>query len=325
MRAGKRVFFCWEGPPYRAQDFATANDFAERYGELPWIAFGGHHSGEPFDCRLLLKLPAVQTLTLHCYRLSHYEVVRELQNLRTFRLSSYFSDTADILRGTHLDKVHMLEIGETKKNNIDLAPIASLQSLTQVRVEGQRKHIEAIGDLKSLSNLQLARLPKTVSLGFVNRVAQLEKLSVFLGGRTDVDEVENPHLRALSINRVLGLERLNLHSLPRLETLFVEAEKQLKALDFPSSLTHLKTIRLLTLKGLQTITGIGTLRQLQNLMIYDTKVDFRSFCAAGLPESLNRFGFLTGKVADDSKIKAELDGKGYKPLLPGSLAFRDAF
>ncbi len=260
-----------------------------------------------FDTRILLGLPHVASLSIDCHRNALYlETLGELRHLKRLDLGVYELAQTDILQLENLHGLEHLSLGESAKNNIDLAPLRHYTRLSTLAIEGHAGHIDTLAGLPALTRLSLYRIKNKVALDFMSGIAQLDRLLLQLGGRESIQEIDAPRLNKLEIIRVRGLEDLgDLGRFPLLRQLWLEDQIKLTQLDVSGN-RLLERLHLLTCKGLERLDGLALLTALHTLSVSETRLDFDALLAQGLPAAPNDVRFRTGKVKRDQEIKAML-------------------
>ena len=260
-----------------------------------------------FDTRILRALPHVASLSIDCHRNAlHLETLGELRHLKRLGLGVYELAQTDILQLENLHGLAYLHLGETAKNNIDLAPLRHYTRLSTLAIEGHAGHIDTLAGLPLLTQLSLYRMKNKVVLDFIGGVARLEQLRLQLGGRESIREIDAPRLNKLEIIRVRGLAELgDLGRFPLLRQLWLEDQIKLTQLDVSGN-RLLERLHLLTCKGLERLDGLALLTALHTLSVSETRLDFDALLAGGLPAALSDMRFRTGKVKRDEEIAALL-------------------
>lgn len=261
-----------------------------------------------FDTRMLRALPHVASLSIDCHRNArHLETLGELRHLKRLDLGVYELAQTDILQLENLHGLEYLSLGESAKNNIDLAPLRHYTQLSSLVIEGHATQIATLASLPALTQLSLFRIKNKVALDFIGGVARLEQLLLQLGGRESIREIVAPQLNRLEIIRVRGLDDLgDLGRFPLLRQLWVEDQIKLKQLDVGGN-PLLEQLHLLTCKGLEQLTGLSDLGMLRQLIVSETRLDIDALLAQGMPPSLTDVRFRTGKVKRDEEIAALLE------------------
>ena len=259
-----------------------------------------------FDTRILRALPHVASLSIDCHRNAlHLETLGELRHLKRLGLGVYELAQTDILQLENLHGLAYLHLGETAKNNIDLAPLRHYTQLSALVIEGHASHIDTLTGLPALADLSLYRIKNRVALDFISGIARLERL-LLLGGRESIREVDAPQLTQLEIIRVRGLAELGeLSRFPLLRQLWLEDQIKLTQVDVSGN-RLLERLHLLTCKGLERLDGLAVLPALHTLSVSETRLDFDALLAGGLPAALSDMRFRTGKVKRDEEIRAML-------------------
>ena len=260
-----------------------------------------------FDTRILRALPHVASLSIDCHRNAlHLETLGELRHLKRLDLGVYELAQADILQLENLYGLEHLSLGESAKNNIDLAPLRHYTQLSSLVIEGHAGHINTLAGLPALTTLSLYRMKNKVALDFISGIARLEQLLLQLGGRESIREIAAPQLTQLEVIRVRGLAELgDLGRFPLLRQLWLEDQIKLTQLDVSGN-PLLERLHLLTCKGLERLDGLAVLRALHTLSVSETRLDFDALLAGGLPAALTDMRFRTGKVKRDEEIAALL-------------------
>ena len=266
-----------------------------------------------FDTHILRALPHVASLSIDCHRNAlHLETLGELRPLRRLSLGVYELAQADILQLENLHGLEHLHLGESAKNNIDLAPLQHYTQLSLLSIEGHATRIATLASLPALRRLSLFRIKNKLALDFIAGLARLEQLRLQLGGRESIREIVAPQLNKLEIIRVRGLEDLgDLGRFPLLRRLWVEDQIKLTQLDVGGN-PLLEQLHLLTCKGLERLDGLSGLEALGQLIVSETGLDIDALLAQGLPAALSNMRFRTGKVKRDDEIAAmlALTGRG---------------
>ncbi|MEG2032582.1 MAG: hypothetical protein RR376_18200, partial [Janthinobacterium sp.] len=204
-----------------------------------------------------------------------------------------------------------LSLGETRKANIDLAPLRHWPRLAQLHTTGHVKNIAAITALPALTKLSLSQIKSKDAVDFISAMPALTRLRFILGGRTSIAHVTAPLLEELEVVRVRGLEDLgDLGRFPRLRRLSVEDQIKLAELRLGENPT-LAWLVLRNCKTLERLAGIASLPALNHLAVYLTQLDIDALLAGGLPAALKHLTLATGKRKRDEEIEAQLAALGY--------------
>ncbi|HEU4818196.1 hypothetical protein [Janthinobacterium sp.] len=270
-----------------------------------------------FDARILRALPHVASLSIDCHRNALYlETLGELRHLKRLSLGVYELGQADILQLDNLRALEYLNLGESARNNIDLAPLRQYAHLASLVIEGHSQHIETLASLPALHDLSLYRIKNKVSLDFISEMSRLDRLLLQLGGRESLAHIEAPLLRKLEVIRVRGLETLgDIGRFPLLQALWVEDQIKLRQIALgPNPL--LERLNLHTCKTLDSLPGLAALPALRQLSASETMLDIDALLAHGLPASLTHARLRTGRKTRDDAIAAQLAQLGYEQARP---------
>ena len=270
-----------------------------------------------FDARILRALPHVASLSIDCHwQAIHLETLGELRHLKRLSLGVYKLAQADILQLDNLRGLEYLNLGESAKNNIDLAPLRHYTQLASLVIEGHDQHIDTVAGLPALHELSLYRIKNKVALDFISEMARLDRLLLQLGGRESLAHIEAPLLRKLEVVRVRGLETLgDIGRFPLLQTLWVEDQIKLRQIALGSN-PVLERLHLHTCKTLDSLPGLAALPALRQLSASETMLDIDALLAHGLPASLTHARLRTGKKTRDDAIAAQLAQLGYEQPSP---------
>jgi Leucine-rich repeat (LRR) protein len=265
-----------------------------------------------FDARILRALPHVASLSIDCHwQAIHLEVLGELRHLKRLSLGVYQLAEADILQLDNLRGLEYLNLGESAKNNIDLAPLRHYAQLASLVLEGHSKHIDTLAGLPALHELSLYRIKNKVPLDFISAMDRLDRLLLQLGGRESLAHIEAPLLKKLEVIRVRGLETLgDIGRFPLLQALWVEDQIKLRQIALGAN-PVLERLSLHTCKTLDSLPGLAALPALRQLSASETMLDVDALLAHGLPASLTHVRLRTGKKTRDDAIAAQLAQLGY--------------
>lgn len=312
IAGGNRVIVQYSKPTYTSRDLSKLNELCEELGTDVEVRFYGHY-GRSFDAAVLQWLPKVQALSVDCLQdIDNPRFLFQLENLRHFSFGVYNWIDPDLLKLMQLGFVERFEVNPTCRSNIDLSPLQNCAGINHVYIAGQTAGLERIGGLPALKILSLSSIPKAKSLGFLSEIQSLQRLSLRLGGRQSISEVWHPSLECLEIVRVRGFNSLgSLESFPSLRELVIEDQIQLAEIVVTSECKCLERIHLLNCKTLRDLRGLKNAVNLKHLRIGRTALSISSLLSEGLPDSLEVFGFYTGKQAENREIRRKLDSLGY--------------
>ncbi|QKY02668.1 hypothetical protein G3257_10675 [Janthinobacterium lividum] len=264
-----------------------------------------------FDARILRALPHVASLSIDCHwQAIHLEVLGELRHLKRLSLGVYQLAEGDILQLDNLRGLEYLNLGESAKNNIDLAPLRHYAQLASLVLEGHSKHIDTLAGLPALHELSLYRIKNKVPLDFISAMDRLDRLLLQLGGRESLAHIEAPLLKKLEVIRVRGLETLgDIGRFPLLQALWVEDQIKLRQIALGAN-PVLERLNLHTCKTLDSLPGLAALPALRQLSASETMLDVDALLQ-DMPASLTHVRLRTGKKTRDDAIAAQLAERGY--------------
>lgn len=311
VATGKIVTVQFSKRLYSPAMLAALNALCEELDDHLCIRFYGHY-GEAFDCAHLKYLPSVKNLNLDCLNaVENFDTLRQLEHLARLNIGIYTFLETDFLSWPNLARLTSLCIAENQKNNIDLQYLSRYSELDTLFLNAHVKGIESLAALTNARHLSLS-IPSRASIKFLNHLPRLLHLRFILGGRQNLDDLENYRIEELEIVRVKGYAEFNnLSEFHNLKKLLIEDQIQIKHLDFGTQLHQLSELTILNCKNLESLAGLAQLRKLSKLTIYKTNIDFDDFVQQQRPESLKTLAFHTAKKTRDAVIKAQLAALGY--------------
>lgn len=170
------------------------------------VRFYGHYE-TGFDAQCLALLPNVASLSVDCLTtVKNIETLFGLRRLQRLSLGVHDLGRPDILAHLAVEALAELFLGETRGAEIDLSPLARCRAMNRLHVAGHIRGFDTLAALSSVAELSLRSIPKKQSLAVVSRMSGLRALSIILGGRTNIDEIEHPELTRLSVEWVRAFE-----------------------------------------------------------------------------------------------------------------------
>lgn len=253
IRDGWMPALQFSAPDYSREDLRRLNGFCERFSDAVQIRFYFH--GRCFDTRVLEELPDCTNLSIDAVNeISDFAPIAAMPKLRRLRFAVFEFTEARWIARLDLPRFTKFIIGKNRLRNFDLSPLGDAAQLEELFTQSH-KGIEKLAGHARLRDVGLSGFPKSQSLGFLNRIPSLEKLSMILGTRPSIAELNNPNLRELSITRLSMLTDLGpLDRFPRLERLTIQDQPRLEALDVTG--VPLKFLLVDQCKELRQITGL---------------------------------------------------------------------
>ncbi|HEA31470.1 MAG TPA: hypothetical protein ENH91_16010 [Leeuwenhoekiella sp.] len=312
LKKGKLVIIQFSDKTYSDKLLSELNELCLEFDENFTVRFYGIYQNS-FDCETLSKLPNLKSLWLEGYlKAYNLKVLKELKNLKRLGLGLLELEDLEILKENNFQNLEELIIGGTKTKAIDLQYLKNYRDLKSLSLCGHTKNIDVVGKLRNLEVLRLTSIPE-VSLKFINNLEKLNSLSFLLGGRENLDEIEENEIENLEIIRVQGFNSFkNITNFKNLKNLQIEDQIQFKELDFAQELPNLKDFKLGNCKTFEKLTGLHKLINLNQLRIYKTNIDFDDFINQIFPNSLDILAFYTSKSKIDKEIKERLQKLGYR-------------
>jgi hypothetical protein len=294
---------------YSVSILQDVNKACRTFGVKVNIRFWGHY-GSRFDCGHLRHIPEVCSLNLDCLAgISNFDQIAQLGQLEEFAFGVFESDLPDILNTPSLLGVRKLILAESRKNNIDLAPLAGYERLETLFLNAQKRNIEAVGRLHSIRKLSLSSIAKSQSLAFVGRLHGLTTLTLLLGGRNDLEELAHGGVKNLEVLRVRGISAIDLALFPKIETFRVEDELQLQKLNLDGC-PKLRWLSIWNCKTFSALQGMRYAHHLEYLFIGKTAIEPSAFFRE-LPDGLKNLSLTGyGKRKDDG-LRHRVESLGY--------------
>jgi hypothetical protein len=313
LGAGEPLILQFNAPTYTRELLRKVDSFCSEFRDQLTVRFYGHY-GTSFDCRTLESVPNVTSLDVDCLqRADNIQSLAELPSLNRISIGIFELEDNEILRFANLSAVRFLSIGDTRTKAVELSFLGEYSNLECLRISGHTRGLEAVAKAPSLNSLALNCIGKKTRLGFVSRVPNLRALSLLLGGRSSIAEIELRQLQDLEIVRVQGLSDLGeISRFPELTSFAIEDQIRIENLSFSPCCSKLNSVRIFNCKSLRTISGLKNLTQLEHLRIGRTSMTVDALLALELPPSLKTCGIYTGKERENQRIREVLGSRGYQ-------------
>lgn len=310
ISTGNHIIVQFSDHSYTDQKLSQLNKLCREHGDNIEIRFYGHYSSF-FNFSELLKLDNVQHLSVDCLEAaSNIVELTKLPNLKRLSLGVFNLADTEFLKYDNLKNLAELRLAPTKKG-LNLVYLQEYTSLKDLAITEHTKNIEAIGSLQQLACLSLNSIKKA-SVEFVNKLYSLKKLSFLLGGRENINEIEQTEMEELTVNQVRGFNNVDsILKFDKLKRLSISNCIRLASVDFKGSATMLNYLSIGNCKNLSSLTSLDSLIDLHLLRIYQTNLNFDNLLNQLLPHSLKAFAFYTTKQKVDEEIQAELKRRGY--------------
>ena len=290
---------------------AHLNACCERFGARLFVRFFGFYKAE-FDVEILRHLPAVRALIIDLPSAKNLEYLGRLEHLEELGLGVFEGDYPRILEEPGIQRVERLILIDTRRNNIDLAPLDRFPNLTELILNGHSRHIEVLGRLGRLRRLALNQIKKSVRFPWIGSMAGLRDLTVLLGGRSDIDEVFHERLERLRVDRVRGLERVTFTAFPALSRFHMEDQLQVTGLDLTPVRSSLRWMTVWNCKNFEHLGGIEQMTNLEFLWVGKTRADADSLIPS-LANCLREVTLAGYGKKQDAAIQARLQERGFAP------------
>jgi hypothetical protein len=309
---GEAAVVQFSEPCYSDDLLKAINSLAERFGRLLELRFY-LHSGTAFDCAVLNRVPAVANLNIGLPQASNLAALAQLGCLEELAIGIDDLREEQLLGYPNLRALRALTLGETKTNAIELSCLGDFRHLESLRICGHTRGIAAVGSIASLRELALHGIGKQTRLDFLSKAVGLQRLSLLLGGRVSIAEIDVAGLRELEICRVRGLAELgDLSRFRVLETLVVDDQPKVESVALAQASPELRMVRLSNCRSLREVSGLDGLPKLDHLVIGATALDAQALLSLKLPPALRVCSLYTNKEREDKLIHAALAARGYR-------------
>ena len=298
-------------PGYSRSLLQDINKLCADYGDQLEVRFYGHYSDD-FDASVVRHLPDAQWLSIDSLqRVTNEAEISRAPNLRKLSFGVYEFDNPAFLTTLKLAQLTRLVLSDNKKKNFDLSPLAQCIELEELYVNGHTKNIHELSQLPNLRRLSLGSIAKRQTLEFLNGIPNLEKLTLILGGRENINELAHTRLRELEVLRVRGINDLgDLSRFPQLRRLLVEDQLQLQTITF--SELDLEEVLINNCKNLTHLDGLLGLQKLRSFRTSRTGLDLDSLLVASWPKTMETVALYSGSQKWNERARGILDQQGYK-------------
>ncbi len=250
--------------------------------------------------------------------LTHLDFLKHFSDLRKLQIDLWFlTDLTGLQAVRELDE---FIFGRTKTRSHSLEVLGRFPTLRSLYIEGHHKGIGAISQLKHLEELTLRSITLP-ELDLLAQLPRLRRLGIKLGGTTNLEALAKLRaLEYLELWLIRGLADLSvIAEMISLESLFLQALKNVTMLPSFASLRLLRRVHLETMKGLTDLSAVAEAPALEKLVLLDmTSLDPASLrCFAGHP-TLREFCGGLGSVRRNAyaEVLLGLPSNGYSP--PGA-------
>ncbi|MBP1852799.1 hypothetical protein [Rhizobium halophytocola] len=293
---------------YTPAILASLNEACGLVKDRLQVRFYGHYGGR-FDAMTLRHLPETRNLAVDCLTaIDNEEEIGRLPNLRLLDFGVFELDRPDFLRTIELRHLARLSLGENRKRNFDLSPLADCELLDSLFIQGHSKGIDGLEGVPRLRTLTLSGYAKKHALNFVNGISTLKELKLILGGRADLDDLSSKSLEILQIIRVQGLATMgDLSRLPALSALRIEDQIQLKQVDLNGA--SLKRLALINCKNLVELPGLETQDQLREFSASRVALDLDGLRDREWPSATRSVRLFSGKNKWNDDAAARLTAR----------------
>ncbi|SHN12907.1 leucine-rich repeat domain-containing protein [Roseibium suaedae] len=293
---------------YTPEILASLNEACRLVKNRLQVRFFGHYDGR-FDAKTLRHLPEIRNLAVDCLTaIDNEDEIGQLPNLRSLGFGVFELDRPDFLRTIELRHLERLSLGENRKRNFDLSPLADCGQLGSLFIQGHSNGIDGLADLPRLGSLTLSSYAQKHALNFVNGISTLKELKLILGGRADLHDLSSESLEILQVIRVKGLARMgDLSRLPALTALRIEDQIQLKQVDLKGA--RLKRLALINCKNLTELPGLEQQDQLREFSAFRVALDLDGLRDREWPSATRSVRLFSGNNTWNEDAAARLTAR----------------
>lgn len=191
---------------------------------------------------------------------------KEIPNVRNFTIATFnIKDYSQLLSNT---KLQHFGIEETKSKAVDVSFIKEFKDLESLYVDGMKKGLEHVQNLKKLKILTF-RSVKMDNLNILTELNNLEELNLLFGSYKNLESVSKlKKLKSIEFSRVRQIPDFDfLNSLESLEKIEFEGMSKMEQIPNLSKLTKLKRIHIHNNLRLRDIKAIGEIPNLKCLQL----------------------------------------------------------
>lgn len=311
QRWGKLVIQFDREQAYSPALLSDLNGLCRHFGDALTVRFFGHYRNNTFDAANLQYLPDVKSLGVNCLlQIKNEDILAELDQLVRLDFGVYEFDRPAFLSRLPLERLLCLSVDQTRKRNLDLAPLADCARLETLAIEGHVHGIGAVAGLPRLRKVTLRSFPSSARLHHFNHCPRLEWFKLILGGRPNLDEFQSDSLHTLIVLRVLGIRDLGaMTRFPRLRRLQVEDQGKLAQLDLQGVALHY--LWLVNCKGLSSLLGLEVQRDLRQFVASRVALDFAALRDFPWPTGAECVSLNSANQKWNEATKAALTERGH--------------
>jgi len=243
------------------------------------------------DLSFLSRLKNVRRFAADCLRNAHgVDQISALPELESLSVGIYDLEGFEFLADLHGSRLTKLSLGATKSKKPSLGVLQKFSQLRTLYIEGQRKDIEVIGQLRQLEDLTL-RSVTVPGLGFIRSLNGLWSFDMKLGGTTNLSALESMNgVKYLHLWQVKGLSDLSVISTMRgLQFVFLHSLRNVRRLPDLSALKGLRRLYLETMAGLEDLDALCQAPALEEFVHMDARrMEFRDYKSLLMLKTLKR-------------------------------------
>ena len=294
----------------RPEILAQVNRCCQRFDTRVQVRFWGHYKRE-FDFGVLGQIPQVRALIIDVDQASGIEGLESLSNLEELGFGVSEGNNSGLLKLKNLRNLRRLTLLPMPRQNVDLAPLAGFARLEELTLCGQARNIDVLPQLGTVRKLGLSGMRNTVRLDTVRSMTGLETLWVVQGGRSNTNEFANERVTSLRVDRIRGMEEIDLSGFSRLELLAIEDQSKIAVLDLRPLINTLRRLQIFNMKNLDQLVGIEEQTRLESLWQGQTKVDPDQLIGR-LPKSIRAVGMMGYAKKQGEQLKERITSLGWE-------------
>jgi len=290
---------------------AQLNGCCARFGAGLVVRFFGFYN-DSFDAAILAHIPEVRSLIIDVHAATDIEIIGQLEHLEELGLGVFEGNYPNILASPRLKRLRKLILIDNRRNNVDLSPLIEFTDLTELLLCAHARNIEILGKRHGIRKLALNKMRTATQFHWIHDMQGLRDLTILLGARASIDEVQHSHLERLRIDRIRGLETIALESFPGLSHLHIEDQARVTMLNVAPLASTLQRMTVWNCKELARIEGLGSMKKLEFLWLGKTSLDAEEILKE-FPTGLRELTLAGYGKLRDAKLKERVHKAGLAP------------
>ncbi|MEL6562661.1 MAG: hypothetical protein AAFQ94_31115, partial [Bacteroidota bacterium] len=241
----------------------------------------------------------------------------KIPNIRSITIASFLSK--DFTPFGQNKNLKHFGIEETKSTATDISFIENFHQLESLYVDGMKKGIESIQNLRTLNKLTLRGIKKE-NLDFLAELSSLSELNLLFGSYKNLESLTKiQSLKSIEFSRVRQIPNFDfLNALTNLEILEFEGMSKLEGIPRLDKLKNLKRLHVhnnVRMRDLQEVSSIPNLKVFQISFAENSKASERKHLieqAVEIVLNSSSIEYTNIMLWTDENITKQLEDKGVK-------------